>query len=324
MPDSEFDSSLKKLLPNALPDETPDAGFQDQLRARMSEESGARKFSPLPWLAAAALIAVVVGAVAMNSRETDMPRPAPVAEEGQRLTVSGALVLATDAEKNTALVRDLASMAVSARQAGERIGDATLLRVTDHALMLRDAAGEEQLVSVADFNDALLSRVGAEVVALHSLCRTGGLGETGLRSLMTAAQLGVPEAFAALESLADGDSPWKGDAREFLGAERDLQGLRSLTRRALSGEDRFRRQAIETLATLDAPLAIDCLRAVCAGDDVSLAAYAVEKLSARRSDGALSALRHAATNSPDPDVRVLAERALSQHMRSLRHATESR
>lgn len=324
MPDSEFDPALKKLLPNALPDETPDAGFQDRLRARMAAESGARPVSLWPWLAAAALLAVVVGAVALNSRDTATTQENPVAEEGQRLTVTGAFVIATDVEKNSALVRDLQSMNVAALQAGERIGDAMLLRVADNALMLRDATGEEILISVADFNEALLARVGDEVAALHALCRSGGLGETGLRSLMTAAQLGVPEAFNALESLAAGDSPWQHEARAFLGAERDLQGLRSLTRRALSGEDRFRRQAIDTLATLDAPLACDCLRAVCAGDDVALAAYAIEKLSARHSVGALSVLRHAATHSSDPDIRVLAERALSQHMRNMRHASDPR
>lgn len=314
--DMQTENALRAALNDASRREL--AAASPDLDARVlsiAEERGRGGLRALPWIFAAAAVALAALAWGMHrGKETPKPQRAAVADVDTSAQVRGRqYVLALHETENSVTAQNLDTFDIVQVAAGGVLSGRTLVKVQPNAIYLEGADGTTDIVLPATFNEESEALLAGECSALQARFQTGVMTPANLNRLGDIARFGVVDAVRLLEAIAASDTDLRASAEETLTARKGFSAIQKLVATACDGADRFRRQAISSLCLVEAPLAVDCLKTIVASQDRQFAEFVVRNASAGGpTDQALTVLRHAAEQSPDPDVRTLARQALDK------------
>lgn len=312
--DMQTENALRAALNEASRREL--AAASPELDARVLSVAGERGrggLRVLPWIFASAAVALAALAWGMN-RETEAPTPkrADVADVDTSAQVRGRqYVLALHETENSVTAQNLDTFDIVRVAAGGSLGGRALVRVQPNAIYLEGADGATDIVLPAAFNEESEALLAGECSALRARFQAGVMTPANLDRLGDIARFGVVDAVRLLETIAGSDTGLRAAAEATLTARKGFSAIQKLVATACDGADRFRRQAISSLCLVEAPLAVDCLKTIVASQDRQFAEFVVRSATAGgATDQALTVLRHAAEQSPDPDVRMLARQSL--------------
>lgn len=309
-PQDSQDPFPDRILSNRAEGLPVDDAFQARVRSKMLA-AGAGKPALIPWLVAAAALLIGLGLFVWNGDIRDRDADATATVDAPAPSIANHYVLSIQVDPGCLVAKDLRTDALVTLAVGAKLGSSTLTGVLDNAMRLRSADGNETLVQIADYNDAVNVQLRAGVESVKNAYLAGRCGKDSVGFLGMAAGLGDTAAIQILEDMARSGGPLREAALLAVGSDQKLSAVAKLSETALTGKDRFRRQAIESLSRLGSPAALNSLRDICAGGDLDMARFAVEQVGRNAGDAGLPVLRHAATHSQDPDLRVLAETILS-------------
>lgn len=276
----------------------------------------ATPFFRSPWLAVAATVLILLSAVAVRQWRHGNDSSLATGPGGMD-TTNVFMVLQTDSTDKIATVQPFTDFKIRVCRPGDTLGAGVLQDVQEGALVLRDAAGQERSRLVEAINAEARAAM-AEGIRIAGERKNAGALTTGdLNQLMNFAYLGQDGALQMLEQIAEGATPIGREALALLCESRQLNAVNTLVDIARTPKHDKRRQAIEGLARMNSPLAMQTLRALALDDSYEVAAFTVDRLAQREGAQHLSVLQAAAESARDQRVRDAAKNAVDSLLKGI-------